>query len=222
MKFRILCSVPDVHVSVNQDNPDDVIISVHPTSSLTLEECNAGDIVKIGNREYLIVDRRVNGCPVLITTKPVTKMSFGNSNNFLHSDVKVFCEEVFGKEYRDAVMGHGFVITDLQADDGTYFKDSDGEEQFNYSSCASIPSTSFYRKYRKVLSAIDVSGAVTSTAVTTTEHSDAICVICRDGILSWSLPSNQQEVFCVVSPLPNTRVQLMSRYSDQSADKTDV
>ena len=210
MNFKVMCSVPDINVFIDDRDKDNIIINVSTQNSLPIGECKVGDVVKIGNRKYLIVNLSGDRS-LLITTEPVTRMRFGVDHNFMHSDIRVFCEERFCEELKKSVPKIFPFATDLQADDGTYFTNSNDEPYYTYFNCVSIPSTSFYRKYRSVLSSIDLSGAATVNAVTATGKCDSICQICSDGILSWSLTSNQLRVFCVISPDTSTYVQLVSR-----------
>ena len=212
MNYRINCSVPNVDVYVDQSNPEEVVINVGVPEYTDLGSCSVGNIVRIGERNYLIVDKNDDDQFLMITTEPVTKMQFGNTRNFLESDIKSFCDTKFTEEYLKNVCSAPLLVTDLQADDGTYFQNIINEDCVNYAAVASIPSTSFYRKYRKTLSAINFQKAATVNAVTATDvNSRSICMIDSCGILGWASYHDVLDVHCVVRAFTTTKVQIITK-----------
>lgn len=86
----------------------------------TLYTCEPGSIVKIGAREYIVLDHYNDGTYV-ITKDSVVEMPYGNNGDYETSDVRRYCNDTFYNELA-AVVGVEHIFKQaisLMADEGS-------------------------------------------------------------------------------------------------------
>lgn len=145
MKINVVNNIPNVKVACDKSDDDSYIIALTEDKRFCLGEAELGSIVKIGNREYIVLEHTEETTAVI--TKNFTKeMEFGQSGDYLTSDVRKYCNGEFYNELVAAVGTENIVkhTVKLVADDGT------GKGK----TCCdnvSIITTENYRRYREFL-----------------------------------------------------------------------
>lgn len=145
-----------------------------------LGDFKPGETVKLGEREYIVLGHAEETTAVI--TKDFTKkMEFGQSGDYLTSDVRKYCNGEFYNELVAAVGAENIVkhTVKLVADDGT------GKGK----ACCdnvSIITTENYRRYREYLSALG-KPSWTATGVTTfnKDYARSVCYVGSGSILDW-------------------------------------
>ena len=179
MRVEIVNNAPNVKVTTNEID-DTIIITLSQTGCKTLGECEMGSVVKIGKREYIVLQQL--GVETALIAKDFTKkMAFGKTGDYLDSDIRKYLNGEFYKELVAAVGKDNIVkhLINLTADDGTGVADCD-----DY---VSILTTSGYRAYRKFLPAYG-SWWYTATRVSADVDGYArnVCYVRSSGVLGWS------------------------------------
>lgn len=147
MEIKVINNIPNVKVTVNKSDDGSFAILLAEDKQPTLGEAKPGSVVKIGNREYIVLGHAEETTAVI--TKDFTKeMEFGQSGDYLTSDVRKYCNGEFYNELVTAVGAENIVkhTVKLVADDGT------GKGK----TCCdnvSIITTENYRRYREFLKA---------------------------------------------------------------------
>ena len=160
------------------DLPDINTTPVEDEAMLGNQKC--GDIVTIGNRQYIVLEQTCVGTAV-ITKDLVKQMAFGRNADYANSDIRRWCNTEFYSELADAVGEENIVkhTIDLTADDGT------GKDAF-VEDYVSILTTEMYRRYRESLPAY---GKWWYTATRTNADNDAyaryVCYVRSNGVLGW-------------------------------------
>lgn len=139
-----------------------------------------GDIVTLGNRQYIVLEHK-DGITAVIAKEIVHYMAFGRDADYVNSEVRKWLNREFYKELIDAVGKENIVshIVDLTADDGT----GEGKCVSDFVSILTAPR---YRKYRRFLPAYG-QWWWTATRVNCDNSSYARRVCCVDslGVLGW-------------------------------------
>lgn len=145
MKFKVFNFVPGVKVDITQDGAEEYSIAVMKEKMRRLSEVSPGSKVKIGDREYIVLEH-LEHFTAVISKDFVTTMEFGGSNDYRESAVRKYLNTEFLKELVDAVGAENipFHEVDLMADDGT------GKE-ISCRDHVSLLTTDRYRKYREFL-----------------------------------------------------------------------
>lgn len=141
-----------------------------------------GSIVKIGNREFVVLNHSC-GNTELLTKNIVKHMSFGNSNDYRNSMVREYLDHEFYEELRDAVGSENIILhnVSLAADDGT----GKGSSLLRR---VSLLTTDLYRLYREFIPKVD-SCWWTATPVTADKslgYTRDVCGVGSCGVLGWS------------------------------------
>lgn len=95
------------------------IIAAHGGMQKPLAEYVAGDTVKIGNFEMIVLEQFADGTTALLRKDALKQMPFGKDNNYNGSDADAACN-AFADEIA-AIVGEENIIlheVDLTADDG--------------------------------------------------------------------------------------------------------
>ena len=136
--------------------------------------------MKIGNREYIVLGHAEETTAVI--TKDFTKeMEFGQSGDYLTSDVRKYCNGEFYNELVAAVGAENIVkhTVKLVADDGT------GKGK----TCCdnvSIITTENYRRYREFLKAYgDWWWTATRVTYDDEDYARRVCCVRSGGVLGW-------------------------------------
>ena len=82
MKINVKNNLPnDVEVKVVQTSDGSVSIIISETKSRILGDAKPGEVVKVGKREYIVLEHN-NGKTAVITKDFVVRMEFGNSCDY--------------------------------------------------------------------------------------------------------------------------------------------
>lgn len=102
--------------------PDDLaqqLIENYGVPQKTLADTAAGDTVKIGNFEMIVLEQFADGTTALLRKDALKQMAFGKDNNYNGSDADKVCN-AFAEELAGIVGEENIVLheVDLTADDG--------------------------------------------------------------------------------------------------------
>lgn len=180
MKVNITNNVSNINVIVNQSKDGSVDIHLNPKGK-KLGDFKLGETVRLGKHEYIVLDHGADTTAVI--TKDFTKkMEFGQSGDYLTSDVRKYCNGEFYNELVVAVGAENIVkhTVKLVANDGT------GKGKTCYDN-VSIITTENYRRYREFLEAYgDWWWTATRVTYNVESYSRSVCSVCSDGILDWN------------------------------------
>lgn len=180
MKINVINNIPNVKVTCDKSDDGSCTITLTEDKRFSLGEAQLGSVVKIGNCEYIILDHSKNTTAV-ITKNSTKKMKFGQSGDYLTSDVRKYCNGEFYNELVAAVGAENIVrhIVKLVADDNT------GEGHICWDN-VSIITTENYRRYRKFLKAYgDLWWTATKVTYDDEDFARDICCVRSNGVLDW-------------------------------------
>lgn len=182
MNVKITNHVDGVEAKIVNHDDETVEIIFSKVGTKSLGSVNPGESVKIGDREYIVLDHSAETTAV-ISKDIVKKMPFGSDGNYINSRIMKYLNGEFLRELVSTIGEDNIVehTTNLVADDGT------GKGECVRSRMALI-TTENYRRYRKYLPACG-SSWWTATRVTfdeKTEYSRSVCFVGSGGILSWT------------------------------------
>lgn len=180
MKINVINNIPNVKVACDKNDDGSCTITLTEDKRFPLGEAKPGSVVKIGNREYIVLGHAEETTTVI--TKDFTKeMEFGQSGDYLTSDVRKYCNGEFYNELVAAVGAENIVkhTVKLVANDGT------GKGK----TCCdnvSIITTENYRRYREFLKAYgDWWWTATRVAYDDEDYARGVCYVYCSGILGW-------------------------------------
>lgn len=181
MKINVQNNLPDdVDVKIEQTSDGSVSIVLSEAKSRVLGDAKPGEVVKIGEREYIVLGHEAETTAVI--TKDIVKdMKFGETRDYSKSYVREFCNGEFYKELAKAVSKNNIVPhrVNLTCDDGS-------NKGVTCKDNVSIITTENYRRYRKYLPAL---GKLywTATGVTALDKNYAhrVCCVNSGGLLGW-------------------------------------
>nr|DAO67008.1 MAG TPA: hypothetical protein [Caudoviricetes sp.] len=182
MKINVINNIPKVRVICNENNDGSYTITLKEDKRFYLLEAQLGSIVKIGNREYIVLEHSEETKTTAVITKDFAKkMKFGESGSYLTSDVRKYCKGEFYNELVAAVGAENIVrhIVKLVADDNT------GESHICWDN-VSVITTENYRRYREFLKVYG-DWWWTATRVTYDDEYYArnVCCVGSCGALCW-------------------------------------
>lgn len=181
MKINVINNIPKVRVICNENNDGSYTITLKEDKRFCLGEAELGSIVKIGNRKYIVLDHSKD-TTAIIAKKFTTKMEFGQSGDYLTSDVREYCNGRFYNELVATVGAENIVkhTVKLVAGDGT----GNGK---TCSDNVSVITTENYCRYRGFLKAYG-DWWWTATRVTYDDENYArnVCCVYSVGILNGS------------------------------------
>lgn len=180
MKVNVINNVPNIEVTLNQSSDGSATLVVKEKMQKTLGRLKSGSIVKLGEREYIVLGHGTDTTAV-ITKDFVKKMEFGENNNYQTSKVREYCNTTFYNELVKAVGAKNIFKhkVRLMADDGT-------NKGVICCDNVSILTTELYRRYRQYLPAYG-NWWWTATPVSSTikDYARDVCCVNSDGVLSW-------------------------------------
>ena len=145
-----------------------------------LGDAKPGEVVKIGDREYIVLEHDDNKT-LVITKEFVTEMNFGNSNDYKKSKVRKYVTEIFYAELCN-VVGKKNIYShkvNLMCDDGS--NKNDYVEDF-----VSILTTEEYRRYRELIPAYgDRWWTASAVTVLNKNFFRDVCCVNSDGAVDW-------------------------------------
>ena len=194
MKINVINNVPNIKVTVSQSDKGFAILVAEETKK-RLGDIKPGDVVKLGNREYIVLGHGAETTAV-ITKDFVKEMTFGSNNDYRQSKIRKYCNNDFYQELVKAVGAENIVphTVNLTADDGT----NKGVICKDY---VSILTTELYRRYRKYLPAYG-NWWWTATPVNSdnSDYARGVCCVRSGGILDWYVCDccNGARPFCIL------------------------
>ena len=181
MKINVKNNLPnDVEVKVTQTSDGSVSIIISETKSRILGDVKPGEVVKIGEREYIVLEHD-NNKTFVITKEFVTKMEFGASCDYKTSDVRKYVTEPFYEELCDIVGKKNIYLhkVDLMCDDGS--NKNDYVEDF-----VSVLTAEEYRRYRELIPAYgEWWWTATAVSVLNKYYSRYIRCVNSNGVVNW-------------------------------------
>ena len=178
MEIKIVNNIAGAKISMDKAADNTVVITVEE-QTIRLGDVKPGTTVKIGGREYIVLDHSKDTTAVI--TKDFWKcMEFGDSGDYAESAVRNALNKEFLSEVSSAVGVESIIEheVDLLAEDGT----NEG------SSCrdkVSLLTVDLYRRYRKFLPAYG-SWWWTATPVSKEDgYSRGVCCVSGGGALFW-------------------------------------
>lgn len=196
MKVNITNNIPNVNVTVNQNDDGSLAILLFEKTGKKLGDVKTGETVKLGEREYIVLGHGAETTAV-ITKDIVKNMEFGKTGDYSKSYVREFCNGNFYKELAKAVGKSNIVPhrVNLTCDDGS-------NKGVTCKDNVSIITAENYRRYREYLPALG-KPSWTATGVTTLDKDYArdVCYVCSSGVLSWDGGdySNGVRPFCILN-----------------------
>lgn len=181
MKINVKNYLPyDVEVKVVETFDGLVSIIISETKIRSLGDAKPGEVVKIGDREYIVLEHDDNKTSV-ITKDFVTKMKFGNSCDYKESEARKYVTENFYAELCNTVGKENIYShkVNLMCDDGS--NKNDYVEDF-----VSILTTEEYRRYRELIPACGKWWWTASAeTVLDKNYSRCVCYVDSDGTVDW-------------------------------------
>ena len=177
MEIKIVNNIAGAKISMDKAADNTVVITVEE-QIIRLGDVKPGTTVKIGGREYIVLDHSKD------TTAVITKdfwrsIEPGDSGNYAESAVRNALNKEFLSEVSSAIGVESIIEheVDLLADDGT-------NKGVVCRDNVSLLTTDLYRKYRDFLPAY---GSWWWTATPySTEFPRGVCSVDDDGTLLWS------------------------------------
>lgn len=182
MQIEIKNECPNVKVDVKEQGNGNIIVTLSEQPRRTLGEIKAGSVVKIGSREFYVLEHSATTTAVLAKDS-VKTMEYGGGGDYAKSDVRRYLNDTFYKELSKAVGASNIVehTVKLVADDGT-------GKSFSVRDNISLLTTDLYRRYREYLPKMG-SPWWTATRVTfdeSTSYTRLVCFVSSYGILFWN------------------------------------
>lgn len=102
MEIKVINNVPNIKVTVNQSEDGSFAILLAEDNKTTLGSVKPGSVVKLGNREYIVLGHGAE-TTAIIAKDFVKEMRFGDTGDYVTSDVREFCNGEFLNELAAAV-----------------------------------------------------------------------------------------------------------------------
>ena len=180
MKIDIINNVPNIEATLNQLPDGSITLTLKEKTQKTLGQFKPGDVVKLGEREYIVLEHDT-GTTAVITKDYTTTMAFGDNNDYKTSKVREYCNTTFYNELVKTVGANNVFKhkVELMADDGT-------NKNVVCFDNVSILTTELYRKYREYIPEYD-RWWWTATPVNSnnSDYSRYVCYVYSNGILFW-------------------------------------
>lgn len=196
MKVNITNNIPNVNVTVNQNDDGSLAILLFEKTGKKLGDVKPGETVKLGNREYIVLGHAEETTAVV--TKDIAQIiSFGKSWDYSKSYVRDYCNGDFYKELAEVVGKENIVPhrVNLTCDDGS-------NKGVTCKDNVSILTAENYRRYREYLPALGKS-SWTATGVTSRAKNYArdVCYVGANGVLSRNSCGGVRGVrpFCILN-----------------------
>lgn len=196
MKVNITNNIPNVNVTVNQNDDGSLAILIFEKTGKKLGDYKSGETVKLGKREYIVLGHGAETTAVV--TKDIAKeIEFGKSWDYSKSYVRDYCNGDFYKELAEVVGKENIVPhrVNLTCDDGS-------NKGVTCKDNVSILTAENYRRYREYLPALG-KPSWTATGVTSRAKNYArdVCYVGSNGVLSWNGCGGARSVrpFCILN-----------------------
>ena len=180
MKIEVKNNLRNIRAIVEYSKDDTIVISLYEFGKTRLGDAKPGEVVKIGDREYIVLEHDDNKT-LVITKEFVTEMSFGKSSDYKKSEVRKYVTEIFYAELCN-VVGKKNIYShkvNLMCDDGS--NKNDHVEDF-----VSVLTTEEYRRYREFIPANgDWWWTASAATVLDKVFSRGVCCVRSNGTVSW-------------------------------------
>lgn len=146
MNIKVENNVPNIKVTVNKnENGEITILLAEESKKIKLGEVECGKVVKIGEREFIVLGHSADTTAVLVKDS-VKEMRFGGAGYWRDSLVRRYCNNVFLNELACAIGERNIVKHTVRmiADDGT------GKGQVCEDKI-SLLTTDLFRRYREYI-----------------------------------------------------------------------
>lgn len=196
MKVNITNNIPNVNVTVNQNDDGSLAILLFEKTGKKLGDVKPGETVKLGNREYIVLGHGAETTAVV--TKDIAKeMGFGKSRDYSKSYVRDYCNGDFYKELAEVVGKENIVPhrVNLTCDDGS-------NKGVTCKDNVSILTAENYRRYREYLPALGKpSWTVTGVTSLDKNYARCVCYVGSGGVLGWNVCGFTYGVrpFCILN-----------------------
>lgn len=197
MNLNVINNVPNIEATLNQLSDGSIILELKEKKQKTLGQVNPGDVVKLGEREYIVLGHDINTTTV-ITKDYTTTMAFGDNNDYRTSEVREYCNTEFYNELVQVVGAKNIFKhhINLMADDGT-------NKNIVCGDIVSILTTELYRRYRQYLPVDSGDWWWTATPVSSTvkDYISHVCCVSASGMIEWENCDDSYNIrpFCVLS-----------------------
>jgi len=181
MEIRIINNIPGINITFDRDLDGSYIVEITQENRLALGMIECGETVKIGNREYIVLEQFENSTAV-ICKEFAKEMEFGDNGGWKESAVREYCNGEFYNELAAAVGAENILkhTVDLLAQDGT--GEGESSEEF-----VSLPTMDMYRKYRKYLPNYGKLWWLATRLNVDNEHyTNRVCCASSGGVLGWN------------------------------------
>ena len=148
MSIQIINSVQNLEIETNENENGEIVVTIRPNEIKTLSEFKPGSTVKIGEREYIVLEQS-GDTTALITKDFVASMVYSDANgDYASSDVRRYLTTEFYAELENAVGSENIIphTVRMEAHDGT------GKNK-KVIDCVSLLTEDLYRRYREHLPA---------------------------------------------------------------------
>ena len=148
MSIQIINNVPNLEIETNQNENGEIVVTIRQNEIKTLSEFKPGSTVKIGEREYIVLEQS-GDTTALITKEFVKTMAYSDeTGDYVSSDVRNYLKTEFYAELENAVGAENIIphTVRMEAHDGT------GKNK-KVIDCVSLLTEDLYRRYREHLPA---------------------------------------------------------------------
>lgn len=182
MSIQIINNAPNLEIETNQTENGAIVITIRKNDIKTLSEFKPGSTVKIGEREYIVLEQS-GDTTALITKDFVASMVYSDANgDYASSDVRRYLTTEFYAELENAVGADNIIphTVHLEAHDGT------GKNK-KVIDCVSLLTEDLYRRYREYLPAYGQWWWLATRASYDDDlgYSGGVCYVHGSGIPCW-------------------------------------
>lgn len=121
MPIQIINNVPNLEIETNQNENGEIVVTIRQNEIKTLSEFKPGSTVKIGEREYIVLEQS-GDTTALITKDFVARMVYSDANgDYASSDMRRYLTTEFYAELENAVGAENIIphTVRMEAHDGT-------------------------------------------------------------------------------------------------------
>ncbi len=189
MRVSLGKDLPDIEINVKSLEDGSFDISVKQAEKVkgkfSVTNVKRGSVVRIGERNYIVLARNENGATFLIAEEPTAYIHYGSERDYSHSEnyIREYLNERFYEELCDLVGEINIIphVVDLTAEDGT------GSGHFVIDKVSTLDTDS-YRKYRNFLPPIHTSWWTVTPSSYLKSQNKEVCYIDGNGVIKYVSP----------------------------------
>lgn len=177
---NVVNNVPNIDVNIDESDNGFSITITQKKYRKMLKEYYPGDIVKIGKREYVVLEHE-DGNTALLDKNVAAEMEFGKNAKWVGSNVETYCEVDYYNELAKVVGKENIIphTVNLMCDDGS-------NKNVTTKNRISVLTPELYRKYREIIPLVDKTcWTPNGVTVLDDDYSRNVCVVYYRGILNW-------------------------------------